>query len=413
MNNNGPERISKQSDWTARIDRFIPVTVKSFKTALPTLITWMSIPLCMLIIGLTLQWGIPQRTSVNSGNNLKKIEFTSEADDTLILFISHPRELLIQPLGTPPAQSISIWLEYATPTFGPSPTLTVTPPPSKTPKTTQIPTNNTSQPGSATQPALSSPTVDNYKVYLLPNSNDVMLVDETGIAIPHYLMLTPSDSDMTPAVLYIQPQPGNDGETEIGVSINNDPVEKSANIQVDLETSRESFQRQIGLQICGTPLFISALITALIGFAIQDWNKRTEEWKKRQENEKEVYKEINKLKGLLLKDPSEGLRYYLEILERSDPLWQEPETRVQLQSVCEKIIPREIFVLAQLEQIKNNDNELVKFCNPLEYEELMKTLEKVDELKVIDEDWKSRKLALIIKLEKLHRKSISGVESNG
>lgn len=392
MNNNDLEIKSKQSNWPSIIDRHILTVIKSFNSALPTLFIWISIPLCLLIVGLALQRGIPQRTSTNSGNALKTIEFTSEPDDTLILFISYPKELLIQPLGTPQAQSISLWLEYATPTFGPSPTVTVTSSPSKTLEPTHIPTNNTNQSGSAAQSSqiIESPIVDSYKVYLLANSNDVVFVDQTGIAIPHYQILTPSDRDITPAVLYVQPLPGNGGETEIGVSINNAPVEKETKIPLDVETSIKSFLRQIGMQICGTPLFIGALITALTGFAIQDWNKRTEDWKKQQEDEKEVNREINILTNKLINNQSNGSRYYLDLINRPELLWKKLEVKDRLDSVIKQHASFDLYILTQLWNVRNNNREYSKFKEFIKYEDLINLLGRASKSENLDTDWQSR-----------------------
>jgi hypothetical protein len=401
MNNNDLEQKSKQNNWASIVDRYVPAVVKSFMSALPTLLIWISIPSCLLVLGLILQWGIPQRTSTINGNIIQTIEFTGEPDNTLVLFISHPKKLFIYPLGTPQEQSVSLWLEYATPTFGFTPTATITPTSSKTPTPTPSSINNTSQPGIITQldQPVEASELDTYNIYFLATPKDIMFVNRDGIAVPYHILLTPSDKDITPAVLYLQPQPGNSGKTEIGISIDNVPTGKNKGIQIDVERSKFSYLRQIGIQICGMPLFIGALITSLIGFAIQDWNKNVEKLQKQQEFEREFELEINILANSLRNSESDCARYYIELRSRRNLVWLKQDNRKKLDNIFKSLVDSNLYWTARLSDAKNDRKRMLKIVEEIGSIQMEEILKHVSESNAFDGDWRreAREIAKILK----------------
>jgi hypothetical protein len=230
-------------------------------------------------------------------------------------------------------------------------------------------------------------------VSLIVTEGELLFVDANDLSVPNRVFLTPDHRDVTPAVVYIRPQPGENHTTMLGVSVNNAELTKARVLQVGIEKTSTSYLRQLGNQIWGTPLFISALITALIGFAIQDWSKRNELWQRQQDEEKEVQKELNTLASKLRSEPSEGARFYLELLSRPDPKWQAPETRNRLEyEFKQRVKSRLLYVVAQLWSVEHDREKLENMLEALniKHNELNDLLRQASKSRELDKDWQTK-----------------------
>jgi hypothetical protein len=376
------------NDWV------IPA-LRSFANTLPHLAIWLAIPVSLLCLGLAFQGGASRGTSSDSILRIQRIEFTSEPEGSLVLFLSYPHKLFVNPAGTS-EQSISVWLQYSNHTTGASSTPTATPRPPKRSAITPTPFTLTS--------LLTPPTetpLPPHVVSFIATANDVVFVDNNGVAVPNRVILTPSDGQLTPAVMHLRPQPGQKNTTTIDVSINNMLPAGEPAIQMDLENPTRSFLRQLGSLICGTPLFISALITALIAFAVQNWSKRNEEWQRQFEEMREIQGELNALASLLKRDPPDGARYYLELLGRPDPKWQEPETKRRLEyEFQQRIESRELRIVTQLWSVASDHNKLESMLQVLSisHDELSNLLKQASKSKELDKDWQTKARVLAEKL---------------
>ena len=126
---------------------------------------------------------------------------------------------------------------------------------------------------------------------------------------------------------------------------------------------------------------LGSLLTALIGFGLQQWKGQEEEERHRQEEENRALSLIDEdFCDLLRKDLSEAARRYVD-LRRKGGIWQSNKVRARLEEVWEKEAPRElrcaVSTIEQLPERREFDRS-----------------EQVDAFRWacnhLDEDWQSR-----------------------
>ena len=131
------------------------------------------------------------------------------------------------------------------------------------------------------------------------------------------------------------------------------------------------------------------LVTALLGFAVQQWKSLEEEARRRREEEENALREVEELASLLKRDPSEGARRYLELKERPGRIWQSPRMRDALEKIWTENAPLQLQMIVKLLQAKEEQsrfevNEQVKGALEWAYEHL-------------DRDWQKQIGELLIK----------------
>ncbi len=80
---------------------------------------------------------------------------------------------------------------------------------------------------------------------------------------------------------------------------------------------------------------LGSLLTALIGFGLQQWKGQEEEERRRQEQIRQALCEIQEFDELLRENPSDGARQYLKYRKRGG-IWQKPQVQDALSEAWEK-----------------------------------------------------------------------------
>lgn len=88
-----------------------------------------------------------------------------------------------------------------------------------------------------------------------------------------------------------------------------------------------------------TVSLLAALITALLGFGVQQWKSQTEEEFKRKQQQNSALKEIRKLSSEFRDSLSEGARRYLELSTRSGRVWKSGRIQTALEEEWDAIRP--------------------------------------------------------------------------
>ncbi len=90
-----------------------------------------------------------------------------------------------------------------------------------------------------------------------------------------------------------------------------------------------------------TIALLGTLLTALIGFGIQQWRGLEEEKQRESQKREEALTAIDELTSLIRDNPSEGARRYLEFKAKGG-VWQSGQVRARLDEIWEKNAPREL-----------------------------------------------------------------------
>jgi len=90
-----------------------------------------------------------------------------------------------------------------------------------------------------------------------------------------------------------------------------------------------------------TIALIGTLLTALIGFGIQQWKGLEEEEQRRRQRREEALTAIEDFASLVRNNPSEGARQYIDLKNRGG-IWQSGQVRAALEETWEKSAPKEL-----------------------------------------------------------------------
>lgn len=254
---------------------------KMYLEALGLLLLWMAVPaLCFFAVSLYKT----KETGMSSDDKSRAVA-TLEVEESIIFF-SHPNSISFDPEKDNP-EPLSVWAHYKTPTLGPSPTID--------PKSTVVAT----------------PTPAGYVVSIrqLDEMNSLSFLDEKGRDIPPQMIITPSVGDVTPRVIYIQPNQAESTQVALEAKVGEtrtDPIYIELKKKSDLKIL---FDFLIG------PFTGTTFLIALAGFGFQQWQqyqkKKDEDEKKKEEVEKEVGEFIKLIKS----DMSEAARQYKDKVE--------------------------------------------------------------------------------------------------
>ncbi len=86
------------------------------------------------------------------------------------------------------------------------------------------------------------------------------------------------------------------------------------------------------------PLLV-ALVTALVGFGVQQWKSQENIEQEKREKRNEARSEISRLSDLVNKDFSEASRYYLDLTQRSGAAWRNSRVRDALEETWNSTAP--------------------------------------------------------------------------
>ncbi len=378
-------------------DVVVKPSARTFIDALPLLGLWLLIPGCMLLVSSIWQaWPLSNELEDRSPK-VATVEFASPDNGQLVLFISYPSKLFLNPPETP-SKPFAFWLQYATDTPGPSPTSSITP--TVTPEQTSG--EQTPSPTSSLVPfptATPTPTPTPYVVAILPDKDGVTFTDEQGHPVPMRVVLTPSRFEITPEVLYVRPAQAAStalpDEVAVGLAVGNLPMPTGVvPITIQIETNNSAFWRHFGGMVCGSPALIGGLLTAVAGFAVNQWNQQIDGARKEKEKmelEKQVAeKEIHRLGKLARDNYSEAARLYLALMQKTERVWPEPEIHRQLQVTWNQNAPFELQVLMQLWNLRTD--ELTITVQKIGEVIVLRALEWANEYqeKNLDGDWQEK-----------------------
>lgn len=130
------------------------------------------------------------------------------------------------------------------------------------------------------------------------------------------------------------------------------------------------------------------LITALIGFGVQQWKILTEEERSKQQKCQEALDEIAKLKTLIQSDPSEGARRYIEMRGQGG-VWKSSRIRSHLEaewSAAPRELQNTVELLGHLEDVGG----FHKIVRRLSADKSAKALEWAKEC--LDDEWQQKAL---------------------
>jgi len=137
------------------------------------------------------------------------------------------------------------------------------------------------------------------------------------------------------------------------------------------------------------------LITALLGFAVQQWKSLDEEERqRRRREEEEALREVDEFSSLLKRDLSEGARRYLELKEQPGRAWQSPRIQDALEKAWRENTPPKLQIAMALLSVK--EEQSWSEVDKIGREQAMEALKWV--YKHLDEDWQQRAAEFLIKM---------------
>jgi hypothetical protein len=104
---------------------------------------------------------------------------------------------------------------------------------------------------------------------------------------------------------------------------------------------------------------LGSLLTALIGFGLQQWKGQEEDEKRRREQIQQALSEIQEFSESLSQNPSEGARQYLKCRKRGG-IWQKAQVQDALSEACEKApveLRRFVAIVEHLPEVRSIGEE--------------------------------------------------------
>ncbi|GEM_PF-2268394 len=289
--------------YTRFLERWPVFLLIGFVRTLATLALWMTIPGIVLLLSAWYQAGEATR-SLPAHHVLMTLNVPQSADGPLLLSIDYPRKLFLESTAEPTAH-IAMWLVQATPTSGPA-----------------VESTLTSAPGPAST----------YTLEFTPTTG-LLFTDAAGNPALPVVALTPAPAPGTPIMLYIRPglAPRTPERRQVHMLFSGPGVVATPTAPVltlELESAQQSRWRHLCKALTGTGSLVATLVSALVGFGVQQWLQIAEEERKRQ-NQQLQEARVAELKSLITSDLSEAARFYLkyqaerEVGERVTEQWED------------------------------------------------------------------------------------------
>jgi hypothetical protein len=175
--------------------------------------------------------------------------------------------------------------------------------------------------------------------------------------------LAPTQRGMPPTILYAQAGQQSSYWTSVATSadlIVSSPVTASLTLKnMRVEGQVRSQWRRTVQFLAGTNALVLALLTAVLGFVVQQWRYLADLDQAQKKGKLEAARqEITWLASQMPKNPSQVLRRYLELKEKTDFPWTDPQIRAQLEGIWDQSAPEEVKLLAQILLAASNDEAL-------------------------------------------------------
>lgn len=147
-----------------------------------------------------------------------------------------------------------------------------------------------------------------------------------------------------------------------------------------------------------TVSLLGVLITALIGFGVQQWKSQTEEEAKRKQELKDVLQEIRGLSSVFRDDLSDGARRYLDFSTRGGRVWESGRVQSALKEERKAIEPPELQDALRLFKHTSNDKRFFEVAETIGYQRSVEALEWT--YKELDDDLRSQALMRLVLLNR-------------
>jgi hypothetical protein len=290
----------------------------NFWRALPLLFFWLFIPLALLVTGSIYQAYGPSWDLQAIGLNTIRMEIKDPARGPAQVILAYPA-LVRRDGPMTPGAPLAVWMRpittTVTPTFTPIATPTFTPTSASTSalvtSTAATPTPSPSPTASVTPPL----------PLLIIEPSGLTLIDAHGQPASRQVALDPSWLQTTPGLFYLRPNLLPDSTLlaagALSLSVNGavgqpPPTRLPVNIESDFSARWRAFLAQL----FATPVLLGALITAMAGFAVQQWNNMNQTRHQREQELRDVMKEIDQMSELSQEDWSGFADRYLQLKKR-------------------------------------------------------------------------------------------------
>ncbi len=131
---------------------------------------------------------------------------------------------------------------------------------------------------------------------------------------------------------------------------------------------------------------LGVLITALIGFGVQQWKSQTEEAAKRKQEVKVALQEVSGLSPAFRDNLSDGARLYLELSTRGGGVWKTSRVQSALEEERNVIKPTELQDALRLFKLAPSDERFFREAETIGYQRSVEALEWV--YKELDDVWR-------------------------
>ena len=133
---------------------------------------------------------------------------------------------------------------------------------------------------------------------------------------------------------------------------------------------------------------LAALVTALVGFGVQQWKSLTEEESERRQKREKAIEEIESLGPLLRSDLSEAARRYVKLAARGGTVWKSGQVQVALEKAWNTVELTELKDAVELLGHLPDDERFVSAAEFIGPERSTAALEWT--LENLDDDWRQK-----------------------
>lgn len=249
-----------------------PAMVELFWEAFRLLLLWMAIPFFILILVSVYKTSLLAEEGKGKSRSVATLEL-----DQAMLYVNYPDAISFDHEEDKP-ESVSVWALNFTPTPGLSPTLSVTSSPIETP----------------------TPVQYIVSIQESDSTNSLSFTDDKGRNISQQFIITPSSGNVTPAVVYIQPNRAS--VTKVALEISSGDKQMPP-LFIDVDKKRYD---EILIDYLIDPFAGTTFLIALAGFGFQQW----QQYQKKKEEKEDAESEIKDFAKTTKDNWSEAARLY-------------------------------------------------------------------------------------------------------
>ena len=137
-----------------------------------------------------------------------------------------------------------------------------------------------------------------------------------------------------------------------------------------------------------TATLLTALITALIGFGVQQWKSQADEEHEKRQKREDALREIDELPSLVSDNPSEGARRYVELAARGGVVWRRGRVQAALEDAWNTTAPTQLRDAVDLLGHLADSKRFISTAEPIDSESSVVTLEWAREH--LDDYWQHK-----------------------